>query len=86
MPASHTASASRYVLQVSNIGPCGQKDYAQKTNWNKEEHGWGLTTVATYNTGNVVDVEWCVSDEADHGGLYSYRLPAQPMKRRTTLF
>ena len=59
---------------VSNVGPCGQKTYAQMTNWNKPEHGWGVEPVASYEAGQVIDVEWCVSDTADHGGVYSYRL------------
>ena len=29
---------------------------------------------ATYQAGDVITVEWCVSNIADHGGLYSYRL------------
>jgi len=58
---------------VSNVGPCGQKSYGSKTNWNHPEHGWGLRPVANYTAGSVVEVEWCVSDLADHGGVYSYR-------------
>jgi hypothetical protein len=58
----------------SNIGPCGSKPYGSRTNWNKPEHGWGTSVTATYKAGEVVDVEWCVSDSADHGGSYSYRL------------
>jgi hypothetical protein len=58
---------------VSNVGPCGQKDYDQKTNWNHPEHGWGPVQ-KVYKAGSVIDVEWCVSDLADHGGLYSYRM------------
>jgi len=60
---------------VSKVGPCGMENYdSLQTNWNKPEHGWGVDTVGTYNAGDVVDVEWCVSDMADHGGVYSYRL------------
>lgn len=62
---------------ISNVGPCGQKGYDQMTNWNMPfpdaEHGWG-DVQATYSAGDVVDIEWCVSDLADHGGLYSYRM------------
>jgi hypothetical protein len=59
----------------TKVGPCGMESYdVLQTNWNKPEHGWGIDTVATYNAGDVVNVEWCVSDAADHGGLYSYRL------------
>ena len=45
-----------------------------QTNWNHPEHNWGVDTVATYNAGDVVTLEWCVSNIADHGGLYSYRI------------
>jgi len=58
----------------SNIGPCGSKPYGSRTNWNKPEHGWGTSVTATYKAGEIIDVEWCVSDAADHGGSYSYRL------------
>jgi len=58
---------------VSNVGPCGMKNYGKKTNWNQPAHGWGGVQ-ATYKAGDVVTMEWCVSDLADHGGVYSYRL------------
>jgi len=58
---------------VSNIGPCGRKSYGQKTNWNQPAHGWGGIQ-ATYTAGEVISVEWCVANSADHGGLYSYRI------------
>ena len=62
-------------ISVSNVGPCGMESYdSLQTNWNKPEHGWGIDPVAIYNSGDIVDVEWCVSDAADHGGVYSYRL------------
>jgi len=59
---------------LSNIGPCGSKPYGSRTNWNKPEHGWGTQVTATYRAGDIIDVEWCVSTNADHGGSYSYRL------------
>lgn len=59
---------------VSNVGPCGMESYdSLKTNWNQPAHSWGQV-VANYSAGQVVDVEWCVSNLADHGGIYSYRL------------
>lgn len=59
---------------VSDVGPCGRESYdSKKTNYNHPEHSWG-TVQTTYTAGQVIDVEWCVSDLADHGGLYSYRL------------
>ena len=59
---------------LSNVGPCGLKRYAQKTNFHQPGHGWGVNVTATYQAGDVIDVAWCVSDLADHGGLYSYRV------------
>jgi len=59
---------------LSNIGPCGSKPYGSQTNWNKPEHGWGTEVTATYRAGDVIDVEWCITSSADHGGSYSYRL------------
>lgn len=59
---------------VSNIGPCGMETYdSLMTNWNHPEHSWGGIQ-ATYKAGDVIDIEWCVSNNADHGGLYSYRI------------
>jgi len=63
-------------VSVSNVGPCGMETYdSLKTNWNmpNEAHGWGQLE-ATYKAGSVITVEWCVSDVADHGGVYSYRM------------
>jgi len=59
---------------ISNVGPCGMESYDKlKTNWNMPQQNWGGVQ-ATYSAGDVITVEWCVSDIADHGGLYSYRL------------
>jgi len=59
---------------LSNIGPCGSKSYGSQTDWNMPQHGWGNEVTATYNAGDIIDVEWCVTSAADHGGSYSYRL------------
>jgi len=62
-------------VSTSNIGPCGMETYdSLKTNWNHPEHNWGYNVVNTYKAGDVIDVEWCVSNIADHGGMYSYRI------------
>lgn len=61
-------------VSVSNVGPCGMETYdSLQTNYNYPEHSWGGLQ-ATYNAGDIITVEWCVSNQADHGGLYSYRL------------
>ena len=62
-------------MSISNVGPCGMEVYDElQTNWNHPEHNWGFNVEATYTAGDVIEVEWCVSDIADHGGLYSYRI------------
>jgi hypothetical protein len=59
----------------SVIGPCGMETYdSLQTNWNMPANGWGVKVQATYKAGDTVEVEWCVSNMADHGGLYSYRI------------
>eukprot|EP00756_Hemistasia_phaeocysticola_P029420 Hpha_TRINITY_DN16231_c0_g6::TRINITY_DN16231_c0_g6_i1::g.13212::m.13212 len=63
-------------VSVSKVGPCGMETYdSLKTNYNMPNlaNGWGKVQ-ATYKAGSVITVEWCVSDIADHGGVYSYRL------------
>merc|ERR1719326_1450404 len=61
-------------MSKSNIGPFGMETYdSLMTNWNHPEHSWG-DIQAVYNAGDIIDVEWCVSNIADHGGLYSYRI------------
>ena len=61
-------------MSISQIGPCGMETYNDRmTNWNHPEHGWG-DVQATYKAGDIVDMEWCVSNMADHGGIYSYRM------------
>ncbi|GMH49773.1 hypothetical protein TL16_g00610 [Triparma laevis f. inornata] len=60
---------------LSVVGPCGMESYDDlKTNYNHPEHGWGEKVSATYKPAEIIDVEWCVSNIADHGGLYSYRI------------
>merc|ERR1719510_1391145 len=52
---------------ISDVGPCGRESYdSKKTNYNHPEHSWG-TIQKTYTAGEVIDIEWCVSDMADHG-------------------
>lgn len=61
-------------VSISNVGPCGMETYdTLMTNWNMPQHSWGAVQ-ETYNAGDVITVEWCVSNIADHGGVYSYRL------------
>eukprot|EP00656_Telonema_subtile_P000925 TRINITY_DN10441_c0_g2_i2.p1 TRINITY_DN10441_c0_g2~~TRINITY_DN10441_c0_g2_i2.p1 ORF type:complete len:307 (+),score=56.16 TRINITY_DN10441_c0_g2_i2:64-984(+) len=61
-------------MSKSVVGPCGMESYdSLKTNWNMPQQNWG-SVQASYKPGDVITVEWCVSNIADHGGVYSYRL------------
>lgn len=57
---------------VGRAGPCG---YNQRSSndYNKPGAAWG-NVVATYKRGQVVDVQWCVDHNGDHGGMFSYRI------------
>lgn len=35
---------------------------------------WGTQPVITYNTGDTIDVQWCVDANGDHGGMFTYRI------------
>lgn len=58
---------------IGRSGPCGYNardgiDYNQPT-----EH-WGNEVVATYKPGEVIEVQWCVDNNGDHGGKFTYRM------------
>ncbi|CAJ2503407.1 Uu.00g108010.m01.CDS01 [Anthostomella pinea] len=60
---------------VSRSGICGYNarvsvDYNQPSS----TYGWGEDTVASYNAGDTIDVQWCVDHNGDHGGMFTYRL------------
>ena len=42
--------------------------------YNQPGASWGKETVATYKAGEVVEVEWCVDHNGDHGGMFAYRI------------
>ncbi|KAK2809478.1 hypothetical protein FQN50_003746 [Emmonsiellopsis sp. PD_5] len=58
---------------VGRSGPCG---YNQRSSidYNQPGSAWGSDIVATYKAGDVVDVVWCVDNNGDHGGMFSYRI------------
>jgi len=35
---------------------------------------WGSQPVITYTAGDTVDVQWCVDNNGDHGGMFAYRI------------
>lgn len=59
--------------QVGRSGPCGY-NARSGIDYNKPGSGWGNGVVATYKRGEVIDVQWCVDHNGDHGGMFSYRV------------
>ncbi|KAF2218293.1 hypothetical protein BDZ85DRAFT_299659 [Elsinoe ampelina] len=62
---------------IGRSGPCGYNarvsvDYNTPGSYNGKT--WGTTPVATYRPGDIVTVEWCVDNNGDHGGMFSYRI------------
>ncbi|KAI1779352.1 carbohydrate-binding module family 20 protein [Hypoxylon cercidicola] len=59
--------------QVGRSGPCGYNARVS-VDYNQPGSDWGTETVATYTPGQVIDVEWCVDHNGDHGGMFAYRI------------
>ncbi|CAI6097806.1 hypothetical protein V2G26_009201 [Clonostachys chloroleuca] len=59
--------------KVSRSGPCGYNARVS-VDYNQPGANWGKSTVATYKPGDVIDVQWCVDHNGDHGGMFSYRI------------
>lgn len=59
--------------QVGRSGPCGYNARVS-VDYNQPGSDWGTETVATYTPGQVVDIEWCVDHNGDHGGMFAYRI------------
>lgn len=58
---------------VGRNGPCGYNARVS-TDYNQPSGSWGKAPVATYKAGDVIDVQWCVDNNGDHGGMFSYRI------------
>ncbi|KAL1860675.1 hypothetical protein Daus18300_009018 [Diaporthe australafricana] len=58
---------------VGRSGPCGYNARVS-VDYNQPSDNWGNTPVATYAPGQTVDVQWCVDNNGDHGGMFSYRI------------
>lgn len=58
---------------VGRSGVCGYNARVS-VDYNTPGSNWGTSTVATYSPGQVVDVQWCVDNNGDHGGMFSYRV------------
>ncbi|KAF2996880.1 hypothetical protein E8E13_005028 [Curvularia kusanoi] len=59
--------------QVGRSGPCGYNARVS-VDYNQPGPRWGSAPVITYTGGDVVDVQWCVDNNGDHGGMFSYRI------------
>ncbi|KAK3311891.1 starch binding domain-containing protein [Apodospora peruviana] len=58
---------------VGRSGPCGYNARVS-IDYNQPSTNWGKAPVASYSAGQVVDVQWCVDHNGDHGGMFSYRI------------
>ncbi|KAF2677627.1 carbohydrate-binding module family 20 protein [Lentithecium fluviatile CBS 122367] len=58
---------------VGRSGPCGYNARVS-VDYNQPGPRWGSAPVITYNSGDTVDVQWCVDNNGDHGGMFSYRI------------
>jgi hypothetical protein len=58
---------------VSRSGPCGYNS-RDGIDYNKPTDNWGTDVVKTYKAGDVIDVQWCVDNNGDHGGMFTYRI------------
>lgn len=59
--------------QVGRSGPCGYNARVS-VDYNQPSAHWGNSVVATYTANQIVDVEWCVDHNGDHGGMFTYGL------------
>ncbi|KAL2852074.1 starch binding domain-containing protein [Aspergillus pseudoustus] len=57
--------------QVGRSGPCGYNARVS-VDYNQPGDHWGNEPVITYTAGDVVEVQWCVDHNGDHGGMFTY--------------
>jgi hypothetical protein len=57
--------------QVGRSGPCGYNARVS-VDYNQPGDHWGNSPVATYSPGQIVEVQWCVDNNGDHGGMFTY--------------
>lgn len=58
---------------VARSGPCGFNERVG-VDYNFPAGEYGAEPVETYKAGEVVEVEWCVDNNGDHGGMFAYRI------------
>ncbi|KAJ5451902.1 Carbohydrate binding module family 20 [Penicillium cf. griseofulvum] len=56
--------------QVGRSGPCGYNARVS-VDYNQPAAHWG-DVVATYTANQIVEVQWCVDNNGDHGGMFTY--------------
>ncbi|KFY81473.1 hypothetical protein V500_11384 [Pseudogymnoascus sp. VKM F-4518 (FW-2643)] len=59
--------------KVGRSGPCGYNARVS-IDYNGPANNWGSAPVVTYTAGDIVEVQWCVDNNGDHGGMFSYRI------------
>lgn len=59
--------------QVGKSGPCGW-NARSSIDYNEPATDWGNTPVTTYAPGDIVEVQWCIDHNSDHGGMFSWRI------------
>ncbi|KAL3477096.1 hypothetical protein BJX99DRAFT_257783 [Aspergillus californicus] len=57
--------------QVGRSGPCGYNARVS-VDYNQPTDTWGTEPVVTYTGGETVEVQWCVDNNGDHGGMFTY--------------
>ncbi|CAI7593400.1 hypothetical protein N7533_011225 [Penicillium manginii] len=66
-----TAWPDLETAQVGRSGPCGYNARVS-VDYNQPGDYWGNEVVATYTAGDTVEVQWCVDNNGDHGGMFTY--------------
>jgi len=61
------------IAPVGRSGPCGYNARVS-VDYNTPGPNWGRSPVTTYKAGDVIDVQWCVDHNGDHGGMFTYRV------------
>ncbi|KAF2645851.1 hypothetical protein P280DRAFT_465595 [Massarina eburnea CBS 473.64] len=59
--------------KVGRSGPCGYNARVS-VDYNQPGPKWGSAPVITYKAGDTVDVQWCLDNNGDHGGMFTYRI------------
>ncbi|KAL2826978.1 starch binding domain protein [Aspergillus cavernicola] len=60
-----------YAAPVGRSGPCGYNARVS-VDYNTPSDNWGNEPVVSYSSGDIVDIQWCVDNNGDHGGMFTY--------------